>query len=243
MIKILKILKFLILISFFYYAFVSIRVTKYLNKDDLEIIKLLNLDEECSNISSYENEINCIKSVQKSQLKLIEGTTCRTGFINLGAKEVINTNSACCYDRARIIEQSLLSYGFKTRHIFLKASDKYGFFSLITPGNSNTSHAVTEALTSKGWIGIDSNEPLLLLDNEKLPMTYKESIKNGSIRHLSIKPNYYNRSFIYIVGLYSRNGKFFQPYLPYFPELNIKDFIRYITSIENVKPGEQKTFL
>ena len=62
---------------------------------------------KCLNLSSYENEINCIKSIQQSQLKLIEGTTCRKGYINLGSKEVINSNTACCYDRSRIIEQTL----------------------------------------------------------------------------------------------------------------------------------------
>ncbi len=230
-----KIVISFIFISIFSYAFASIRVSKSLNKDDLEIIKLLNLDNECLNLSSYDEEIYCIKSVQKAQLKLIEGTNCRTGYINLGSKEVINSNTACCYDRSRITEQSLQNYGFKTRHIYLKASNKYGFLSLLTPGNSNSSHAVSEVLTSKGWLGVDSNEPIILLDYKKNPKTYKEAIKSGLIRYLSSKPNYYNRSFVQIIGLYSRNGKFFKPYLPYFPELNIKDFFRYITNIENLK--------
>ena len=237
-----KIVIYLILISIFSYIFASIRVRKSLNNDDLEIIKLLNLDNECLNLSSYDSEINCIKSVQIAQLKLIEGTACRTGYINLGSKEVINSGTACCYDRSRITEQTLQSYGFKTRHIYLKASNKYGFFSLLTPGNSNSSHAVSEVLTSKGWLGVDSNEPILLLDKRKLPQTYKESIKNGLIRYLSNKPHYYNRSFIYIIGLYSRNGKFFKPHLPYFPELNIKDFFRYITNIENIKQEENLNY-
>ena len=237
--KTLKVIISLLFISLFSYALASIRVSKSLNKDDLEIIKLLDLDNECMNVNSYEDEIYCIKSVQQAQLKLIEGTTCRKGYINLGAKEVINSNTACCFDRSRIIEQTLHSYGFKTRHIFLIASDKYGFFSLLTPGNSNSSHAVSEVLTSKGWLGIDSNEAFLLLDNENLPKTYKESIKTGFIKYLSNKPDYYNRSFIQIIGLYSRNGKFFKPYIPYFPELNIKDFFRYITHIENLKPEDK----
>ena len=91
--KFFKILKLLIFILFFSYAFASIRVSKSLNKDDLEIKKLLNLDKKCLNLSSYENEIHCIKSIQQSQLKLIEGTTCRKGYINLGSKEVINSNT------------------------------------------------------------------------------------------------------------------------------------------------------
>ena len=199
---------------------------------------MLNVDKECSNLSSYENEIECIKSVQKSQLKLIKGTACRKGYINLGDKGVIYSDTACCFDRSRIIEQTLNSYGFKTRHIFLISSDKYGLFSLLTPGNSNSSHAVSEVLTSKGWLGIDSNEPFLLLNNDNLPMTYRESIKNGYIKYLSTIPDYYNQSFIQITGLYSRNGKFFKPYLPYIPELNIKDFFRYIRNIENLKPED-----
>lgn len=90
--KILISLKF---ISIFSYIFASIRIGKSLNNNDLEIIKFLNLDIECLNLNSYDNEINCIKRVQIAQLKLIEGTAYRTGYINLGSKEVINSNKAC----------------------------------------------------------------------------------------------------------------------------------------------------
>ena len=82
MTKKIKVLKYIVFISIFYYLFSSIYVKKSISKDDLFISKLLNVDKECTNIKTFEEEIKCIKSVQESQLKLIKGTVCRGKFIN-----------------------------------------------------------------------------------------------------------------------------------------------------------------
>ena len=64
----------LLAISFSFYSYASIRVTKTITQDDQEIKKLLNIDKECSNLNTYEKEIICIKSIQEAQLNLIEDT-------------------------------------------------------------------------------------------------------------------------------------------------------------------------
>jgi len=72
--KLTKILFTLLAISFSFYSYSSIRVTKAITQDDQEIIKLLNIKKKCSNLNNYEKEIICIKSIQEAQLKLIQKT-------------------------------------------------------------------------------------------------------------------------------------------------------------------------
>ena len=222
----------LIFITAFSYIYSSIDVTKTISEEDKEITKLLKVDHECSMINSFQQEINCIKSIQESQLSLIEGTSCRGKFINLGSIEVINLNTACCFDRSRIIEQALQIYGFKVRHVHLNDASK-GFFNIAVPGSS--SHAASEVLTSKGWLGVDSNEPFILLDENNYPNTYAKAISNGLIDFHS-EWYLYNKPLTYIIGLYSRNGTFFEPYLPFIPELNFSDFLGNLFNLKIINP-------
>ena len=214
---------------FFPYLFNSIKVSKSLNSDDIEITNLLNVRNQCSNINSYSDEIECINSIQKSQLKLIEDTNCRKGFINLGSKKVLEGNTACCFDRARITEQALLFYDFKIRHVFLIQTSKLGYFSLLIRNLPN--HAVTEVLTSKGWLGVDSVESFILIDENKRPYSYSEGITNNLISKKTDNA-FYQKPLIYIIGIYSRNGKFFKPYIPFLPEIEFVDFFKNVSSIK-----------
>lgn len=235
--KIPKFFLSLLAISIFIYSYASIRVTKAITQDDHEIAKLLNIDKECSDLNTYEKEIICVKSIQEAQLNLIDDTKCRGKFINLGSIEVINKNTACCYDRARITEQALQIYKFKVRHVFLAHTANRVYFDLLVPGSS--SHAVTEVLTSRGWLGVDSNEPLILLDQDNLPNTYEQAIHNGLIDSLSTSTftdYFYKKPLVYVIGLYSRNGTFFEPYLPYIPEINFNDFFGNFFNITIINP-------
>ena len=231
--KLPKIFFTLLGISISIYSYASIRVTKAITTNDRKITKLLNTGKECSNLNTYEKEIICIKSIQEAQLKLIENTNCRKKFINLGSIEVINKNTACCFDRSRITEQALQIYGLKVRHVHLNQTEKRGYFNLLIPGTS--SHAVTEVLTSRGWLGVDSNEPFILVDKDNFPITYEQAIHNGLI-DIHTKNSFYKKPLTYVIGLYSRNGTFFEPYLPYFPEINFNDFFGNFFNIKIVKP-------
>ena len=105
--KKIKFLKCIVFISIFYYLFSSIYVRKSISKDDLFISKLLNVDKECKNIKTFEEEIKCIKNVQESQLNLIKGTICRGKFINLGSKKFLKI-----IQHVALIEQGLPSRHF-----------------------------------------------------------------------------------------------------------------------------------
>ena len=221
------------LLGALYYFLISIGVSKSISEDDRYFTKLLNVDKECLKINSYDQEIKCIKAIQESQLNFITGKDCRGKYINLGSIEIINKNTACCFDRARITEQALQIYGFKVRHIHLNQTENRGYFNLFIPGSS--SHAVTEVLTSRGWLGVDSNEPFVLLDKNNYPNTYEKAISNGVINAYS-KNSFYKKPMSYVIGLYSRNGTFFEPYLPYLPEINFNDFLRNLHNIKIVNP-------
>ena len=228
--------KFFLGISFLgslYYVLISMGVSKTISEDDKYITKLLNVDKECLKMNSYEQEVKCIKTIQESQLNLIKGTACRGKYINLGSKEVIKVNTACCFDRSRITEQALQIYGFKVRHVHLNETSKRGYFNLLIPHTS--SHAVSEVLTSKGWLGVDSNEPFVLLDENNYPNTYEKAIANGVINSYS-KFALYKKPMTYVIGLYSRNGTFFEPYFPYLPEINSNDFLGNLLNIKIINP-------
>ena len=90
-------------------------------------------------------------------------------------------------------------------------------------------------MTSRGWLGVDSNEVFVLLDKDNSPNTYEQAINNGVIDIYSEEP-FYKKPFIYIIGLYSRNGTFFEPYLPYIPEINFNDFFGNIFNIKIINP-------
>ena len=231
--KIPKVFFLLFGIPFYFYSIFSIEVTKSITHDDHKISTLLNVEKECSNLNKYEEEINCIKNIQKSQLNLIEETKCREKYINLGSIEVIKENTACCFDRARITEQALQIYGFKVRHVHLNETAKRGYLNLFIP--KSKSHAVTEVLTSKGWLGVDSNEQFILLDRNNLPNTYHTAISSGLINYHS-EFSFYKKPLTYVIGLYSRNGTFFEPYLPYVPEINFKDFFSNFFQIKIINP-------
>ena len=151
----------------------------------------------------------------------------------MGSKEVINLNTACCYDRSRITEQVLQLYGFKVRHVHLNKTTKLGYFSLLVPRSQ--SHAVTEVLTSKGWLGVDSNEKFILLDKDNFPNTYEKAISSGLINFYS-EFGLYKNSLTYVIGLYSRNGTFFEPYIPFLPEVNFSDFFSNFFNAKIINP-------
>ncbi len=214
------------------YFFWSINVSKKITKNDLKAIDKLDLNSSCININSYQEELNCLKNLATAQRNLVKNVSCRGYFIELGSTEFLDADTGCCSDRARLMEQTLRHYGFKVRHVHLHQTNGIGFANLLIPGTS--SHAVNEVLTSRGWLGIDSNEDFLLLDRDLQPHTYYSAIEKGIIKNYTAE-EFYEVPLIYIVGLYSRHGTFFKPYLPGFPELNFNDFFSYLNKIKVIK--------
>ncbi len=129
-----------------------------------------------------------------------------------------------------MIEKILRHFGFETRHvsIYSKEESDWAIVSILTPGVS--SHAVTEVLTKKGRLLVDSNAPWISVDTDRQPIPV-DTIQSISEDKRSInwpkKPpsKLYLNPFTFVYGLYSRHGKFYPPY-NFIPDINYREFIQ-----------------
>lgn len=170
---------------------------------------------------TYEEQIDAIISVQDAVL--LASPTGKE--LPLGStrepKDLFLSHSGVCYDRTRTIEKILTYLGIKNRHVAIYSTVGHTTLAaLLTP--AVPSHAVTEALTAKGWMAIDPNVRWIGLTNKNDPVsvselhqsyTWNERIK-ARINPILTHP------FVAVIGLYSRHGRFYPPYIP-FPDINL----------------------
>src|SRR3546814_7846634 len=117
-------------------------------------------------------------------------------------KDLYAVHSGECYDRSRSIEKLLRLAGFEARHVSVYSvpdgSSVLG--ALLTPGTS--SHAVSEVLTQRGWMLVDSNARWIGLKASQ-PISVEE-IKAGESppeQGSPINP-IFTSEFTYIYGRY-----------------------------------------
>jgi hypothetical protein len=180
--------------------------------------------------SPYKEEIEIIKKIQDSVLTVApnhEGLPYNT---EREPKDVYVASKGLCYDRSRVIEKILRYSGFDTRHISMYSTTKThsAFKSLMTPGVP--SHAVTEVLTKRGWLVVDSNNRWLSIDSHGNPLSIaqiKLSIEGPDEIPWRHKPPsiIYQEPFTFIYGLYSRHGKFYPPY-NFIPDVNYEELLQ-----------------
>ena len=181
---------------------------------------------------SYKDEINFIILVQQSVLKIAPEEKGLPFGQKREPKELYEAKSGLCYDRSRVIEKILRYSGFETRHIsvYSKAKTASSFKSIITPGVP--SHAITEVLTKKGWLIVDSNYPWISINVDKQPVSInniKHSIDNAAPIQWNEEPPtiIYLEPFTFVYGLYSRHGYFYPPY-NFFPDINYGEFFQNV---------------
>ena len=142
-------------------------------------------------------------------------------------RDVILAGGGVCHDRSRVIEKILRYAGFSTRHVFiLSVGNRSSLVALLLPGLR--SHAVTEVLTAKGWLVVDSNDPWVAIDERGDPESIYQ-IERAGIRHQiawhETPPNsIYTKPFVAVRGLYSRHGQFYPPYAPV-PNINFRELL------------------
>ena len=221
-----------LLVGFFAYNQVNNSITE---EDIFYINKFLDAGNiaSISPKASYEDEINYIVQVQKAVLKVAPYDKNIAGIPFNQPREPKNLylkKGGSCSDRSRVIEKILRRSGFQTRHIsFYSTKEPVSKFkSLITPHIE--SHAVTEVLTQKGWLVVDSNDPWISLDKQALPVSIKKIQSDTEIRNIGWQPKYlphmfsmYKNPFVPVYGLYSRHGKFYPPF-NFIPDLYWPEF-------------------
>ena len=107
------------------------------------------------------------------------------------------------------------------------SSKRLGRFAFLVPANRIipvSSHAASEVKTSKGWLAVDNSTNFIGIDNNLKIYTYKEAEKSNSKIKLPKSIIFENKIFT-LIGLYSRKGNYYEPYLPLMPEINFKDFM------------------
>lgn len=136
--------------------------------------------------------------------------------------DLLRARQGLCYDRARTIEKALTVQGFQVRHVFLLYANGKGFMEALL-SRGQPSHAVTEVLTSRGWLLVGSNTPFVALDDQGKPHTVRD-LPNVPVARLP-RPDYYLQPYWAITGLYSRKGTLFWPYVEYLPNANWWDLL------------------
>lgn len=123
---------------------------------------------------TYFDELEFIVSVQGSVLDVVSGNDGIPYGQKREPKELYLARTGRCYDRSRVIEKIVRYSGFKARHISIYSVKETGsaISSFITSGVS--SHAVTEVLTTNGWLVVDSNRPFVSIDKNRQPVSIKK---------------------------------------------------------------------
>jgi hypothetical protein len=165
----------------------------------------------------FETEIRSIVAVQDAVLKAAPVDRAIPFGHEREPKDIYELKYGLCYDRSRVIEKILAWLGFRVRHVSVYSTNEVSWVrALLKP--QVDSHAVTEVLTSKGWMVIDSNKRWIGLSSSRDAISLTE-LQSASVNvwapesRDSIHP-IFTHSFIQIRGLYSRHGYFYPPYNP-----------------------------
>lgn len=202
-----------LVVLFIAYVFLAGHVSKELTNEDKIAVQKLGVDAQCLKVLSFDDEIRCVKAIQNAITELVSDTRCADRGTTIEPQEFLKRSFGCCYDRARFTEKSLSYYGFKTRHVAIYDRTKHGALSIFVPGIS--SHATSEVLTKKGWMGVDSNEPFILLTTENQVITFNNFKSHEDQLKYPMKPKgFYSNELLVVYGLFSRHGMFHGPNLP-----------------------------
>lgn len=183
---------------------------------------------------SFAEQIAIIRDVQAAVLAHAPGGEGIAKDYSREPRDFYAADTAACYDRSRTIEKLLAGFGYETRHVAIYSTAETGsaLKSLLMPGTP--SHSVTEVKTSRGWLVVGSNSRWVSLDLTRYPLSMAKLQWNAerrinwwgstwSMRNVARPPDIFTEPFTYVIGLYSRHGRFYPPYTP-FPDVNWRDF-------------------
>ena len=205
------------------YLYFAGQVSKEISNKDQVAIEKLQLGNSCVGLTGFEAEVVCVRAVQAAIKSLVPDPACPPRGSIIEPSEFLERQQRCCYDRARFTEKALMHYGFQTRHVALYDTQRYGLLGLLFPGVR--SHATSEVNTARGWMGVDSNFPFLLLTRDGRPLTYRTyATYKNQIADTLLPADFYQKNLQVIYGLYSRHGQFHGPNLPA-PEFEINEIL------------------
>ena len=197
--------------------------------EDRQVIAELGVDDECERTLTYIEELECVEAVQLSIFERYPDVSdaFEKGVTAHGVADYDERGFGSCYDRAKLIEQTLRSYDFDVRRValFERQSAPWGY---LKPGIR--SHALSEVKTSQGWLAVESIEPFIAIDEQWRPHSMgdlREGLKSGEFDDrtfgAAIPDDFFDGEFVFVYGVYSRHGYFFEPHLPV-PEVDWSSF-------------------
>ncbi len=224
---------FIIIVNFILAAITNVS-TDITSEDEFVFENELKLKRSKHKLS-YEEEISIIRAVVRQVIELSPVGSPIPDYQSREPLDLLKNKSGLCYDRSRTYDKVFKWLGMETRHIYILypkhpiTGEKLSFWRAFFQWKSS-SHAVTEVKTSRGWILVDSNSTWVSLTKDGLPVAADDIFYRNS--EFSEIPEYFNRNYFAIRGLYSRRGQLYRPYLPY-PQLNWADFLSWIFVYEN----------
>jgi hypothetical protein len=222
--KIYKSIVLVIIVLIFIMAYANVPVN--ITTKDAEVFKNLKITSEIARKLNYDEQILLIKEIQ---LEIFRRAPLGDGIPEYKSREPLDLllyGKGLCYDRSRTIDKALKYAGFETRHVYLLYKEnKYLIRALLT--YKQTSHAVTEVKTEKGWIMVDSNQPWISISKDGFPIKTDE-IYSKKDDFLYI-PEYLKYEWWAIRGLYSRKGSLYSKWF-FFPEFNWHDFFYWVVN-------------
>jgi len=199
-------------------------------EDRLYIPRYLALVSPLPDDPDYEDELAFIMAVQHAVLQIAPASEGIPEGQLREPMQLFQAKSGLCYDRSRVIEKILQYSGFQTRHIFILSHEQQytPIQAILTRGVQ--SHAVTEVLTQKSWLVVDSNTDWVSLTEDGSPVSMDRihAFTQGApgLAWSRAPPfDIYTLPFTYIYGLHSRHGRFFPPFNPV-PDIHYGEFMR-----------------
>ncbi|MBB3229570.1 transglutaminase domain-containing protein [Halomonas stenophila] len=184
---------------------------------------------------TFPEEVDFIRQVQEAVLGNVPVNSGIPHGMPREPQDLLARGKGLCFDRSRFIEKALRLHGFETRHVAIYSTSETSsaIESLLTP--QVRSHAVTEVLTSLGWLVVDSNEPWISLDKRYQPLSIDQISELGSsgieeVLMSQPETSIYAGGFTFVYGLYSRHGMFYPPY-DRVPDINVSEFGQNISRL------------
>lgn len=170
--------------------------------------------------ADFDDQVNTILAVQDAVLSIASENEGIPFDKTRELRDLYEARAGLCFDRSRAIEKILTHMGFEARHAAVYSTEETGsaLASLLTP--KTPSHAVTEVKTQRGWLVVDSNRRWIGLTRggAALDLAKLQAVEAGNQAWDPRVQEPMNRilrgPFTYVLGLYSRHGRFYPPYTP-----------------------------
>lgn len=212
-----------LLVSAFVTLAIYTNVPTAVSNEDKEVFESLNLKSPQGSML-FEQEIALIQKVQSEVFKrapLGEGIPY---YESREPADLMRFGQGLCFDRSRTLDKAFSYLGLPSRHVYLLyRENKYFLTALLHYGQS--SHAVTEVKTSRGWMFVDSNTKWIALTRNSEPVDADNVWKRFD--DFEAPPSYLKPPWWAIRGMYSRKGLLYGSWFP-FPDINWPDFMSWL---------------